>query len=286
MQKKMFGSLVFILAVFALTKALAAPSAQNSVPDFSLRNIRTNSQTNLSSFQGKVVLIDFFATWCQPCEITIPVLKDVDAAFGSNFQLLSVDVQWNGGESDETVLNFIQDEGMSWLVLKDTDDSSTAATYGVTAIPTFFLIDKSGDLRQTHQGATITSAGLTSEISTLLQEEQSPPGDNGSPQGPSGDPAKTKTVEKDDDKGIPPRILFAGLGLGALGMGAIGVVIVRRPREGSSPEKLEQSMQTQLAKERGLLKDILGRLEKSPGHSKKTNSQGPRRATRRGRRRG
>ncbi|MFQ5980047.1 MAG: TlpA family protein disulfide reductase [Candidatus Heimdallarchaeota archaeon] len=285
MQKRLFWSLILVLALFALTNALASPLTQTTVPDFSLRNIRTNAQTSLNSFRGKVVLIDFFATWCKPCEITIPVLKDVDAAFGSNFQLLSVDVQWNGGESDETVLTFIEEEGMSWLVLKDTYDSSTAAAYGVTAIPTFFLIDKNGDLRQTHQGATITSAGLTSEISTLLQEEQSPPGDNGSPQAPSSDPARTKTAEKDDSEGIPPRILFAGFLLGALGVGAIGVVIGRRPRETSSPEELERSMETQHAKERAVLKDILGRLEKSPGHSKKTNSQGPQRATRRGRRR-
>ena len=50
------------------------------------------------------MLIDFFATWCQPCAITIPILREVNAAYGSTFQLISIDVQWNGGEDDATVL--------------------------------------------------------------------------------------------------------------------------------------------------------------------------------------
>ncbi|MFX0113894.1 MAG: TlpA family protein disulfide reductase [Candidatus Hodarchaeota archaeon] len=273
MRKKIIVSFVFILSIFALENGQAAPLAQINAPNFSLRNIRTNSQTTLSSFQGKVVLIDFFATWCQPCEVTIPVLKGVDASFGGEFQLISIDVQWYGGENDQTVLNFIGDQGMNWLVLMDSEDNPAAVDYGVSAIPTFFLIDKNGNIRKTHQGATITPSGLKSEISNLLEEGSTPPANNGNDASPSRDLEDTTSAEENDDnEGIPTGILFGGLIFVILSAGSLGLFLVRRPSEASSPKDLGTYMETQFTKERTALAEIRDKLEKSSKRKQPTDS--------------
>jgi thiol-disulfide isomerase/thioredoxin len=277
-------SIVFILSIFALENGQAAPIAQNGAPDFSLRNIRTNSQTTLSPFRGKVVLIDFFATWCQPCEVTIPVLKEVDSSFGGEFQLISIDVQWYGGESDQIVLNFIGEQGMNWLVLMDSEDSSTAVDYGVSAIPTFFLIDKSGNVRKTHQGATITFSVLKSEISSLLEEGTAPPANNNNDNDadPSRDLEETTSAEdNNEDEGIPTGMLFGGLVLVILSAGSLGLFLFRRPSEGSSPKELGTYMETQFTKERTALAEIREKLEKSSKRKQPIDSEGTKRKARR-----
>ncbi|MFQ5981563.1 MAG: TlpA family protein disulfide reductase [Candidatus Heimdallarchaeota archaeon] len=284
MRKELFWSTLFILSFLAANNALASPGGQAAAPDFSLRNIRTNTQTNLSSYRGQVVLIDFFATWCQPCAITIPILREVNAAYGSAFQLISIDVQWNGGEDDTTVLNFIEDREMSWTVLKDTANSATGTAYAVTGIPTFFLIDKTGDVRQSHQGASISVDLLKSEISVLLQEEQAPPANNGNPQNAPQSSEEVKSSEEDSSEDIPTGLVFGGLVVAFLGVVGLGVFVFQRPGEGSSPKELGTLMETQFSKERTALAEILTKLEKAPRREKTKSAENVKRKARRRRR--
>ncbi|MHA2496191.1 MAG: TlpA family protein disulfide reductase [Candidatus Hodarchaeales archaeon] len=262
LRKAIFWSLLFIFVAFIIHARTSSPAASITAPDFSLRNIRTNSQTSLSSFQGKVVLLDFWATWCQPCEITIPVLQEVDATFGSEFQLISIGIT---NEADQTILDFISEKGMTWVVLKDGADDPTAKTYGVSGIPAFFLIDETGDIRQTHQGATITADGLKAEISTLLEEDPSPAENNGSPQTSPPSIENSQASEKGDDgEQIPSGMLFLGAIVGVLGLGGIGMLAFRKANEPSSSEELGEYMATHLSKERTALAEILQKLEKTP----------------------
>ncbi|MFQ5981355.1 MAG: TlpA family protein disulfide reductase [Candidatus Heimdallarchaeota archaeon] len=146
-------------------------SAAIKAPDFTLRNVRTNESISLSSYKGKVVLLDFWATWCKPCETTIPILQQVESSFSSReFQLISIDVQWGNGENDIVVRSFIAAKGMDWLVVKDTADNATAIAYGIGEIPTFFVIDQSGNIRKSYQGAIITVQELENQIAALIKE--------------------------------------------------------------------------------------------------------------------
>lgn len=159
-----------VLPFIILLIPLDSSATSHRAPDFTLTSFQSGEEISLHIFQeqGKVVLIDFWATWCGPCEATIPVLKEVNTHFSSDFQLISVDVQWYGGESDDTLSTFIEEKQMDWLIVKDTPDGSTAASYNVTAIPHFFLVDQSGIIQESHVGASITADGLIKSISTLL----------------------------------------------------------------------------------------------------------------------
>lgn len=164
-------SLLLILQLYSTENHVAETRAAIKAPDFTLRNVRTNATVSLSSYKGTVVLLDFWATWCEPCETTIPVLQQVDSSFSiREFQLISVDVQWGSGESDIAVRNFITAKGMDWLIVKDTSDNVTAIAYGISEIPTFFVIDQSGNIRNSYQGATITAQELKNQITVLIKE--------------------------------------------------------------------------------------------------------------------
>ncbi|MFX0116623.1 MAG: TlpA family protein disulfide reductase [Candidatus Hodarchaeota archaeon] len=162
----LLGSFIFA------EQGLADENSYVEAHNFSLTDVRTRESVSLASFRGKVVLLDFWATWCEPCEATIPILQEVDKSFSSDqFQLISIDVQWEKGESEATILNFIDTREMNWLVVKDTENNTATIGYGVEVIPTFFLIDKTGRIRKEYQGARITAKELEDQINSLLKEE-------------------------------------------------------------------------------------------------------------------
>jgi peroxiredoxin len=115
--------------------------------DFTLKTL-DNQEVTLSGFRGKVVLLDFWATWCGPCRQSIPHLVDLyrsHHAEGVEVVGMSVD---KGGE--ETVRKFVQAMGVPYPIVLTPDD--LARRYGVTGIPALFLIDKQGKIRERFVG--------------------------------------------------------------------------------------------------------------------------------------
>ncbi len=111
-------------------------------PEFTLKSI--NGETvRLADFHGKVVLLDFWATWCGPCRMSISELKRLNKDFSDkDFVIVSVNLRENLGK----VKSFASKEGMTWTILLDSQ-GQVADSYGVRAIPTFILIDKHGRIR-------------------------------------------------------------------------------------------------------------------------------------------
>ena len=130
-------------------------SNQSGAPDFTLPAVSANGLTgqrvSLSSFRGKVVLLEFMEPWCSHCQNMAPVPENLYKQFGSqNVVFISVAGPWQGATSDDTA-KFIQGYGSSWTYLYDSS-GSTMSMYGVTATPTFFVIGKDGSIITTLQG--------------------------------------------------------------------------------------------------------------------------------------
>ncbi len=116
-------------------------SLQRMAPAFEVTAL-SGSQFNLDAMRGKVVLIDFWATWCTPCREELPYLKKIAKDFaGQPLVMISVSL-----DSDEAAWRqFIEKNEMTWLQYRDADHK-LADAFGVSSIPHYFTIDADGVL--------------------------------------------------------------------------------------------------------------------------------------------
>lgn len=138
-----------------------------AAPDFSLTDV-SEKTVSLSSFRGRdVVLLDFWATWCEPCRMSMPALQKALDRFGkAGFEILSL----NQGEGREQAQHFMDDHGYTFHVLLDSG-TAVASQYGVDGIPTTVLIDKKGIVRRITVGYSGDGDKLQKAVENLLKEK-------------------------------------------------------------------------------------------------------------------
>ena len=118
-------------------------------PEFSLPAVNKNETVHLNTFNGKVILIDFWATWCAPCKKALPKLSLLQNKYDEKIQVLAISVD----DKKSSALKFLNKYKIDLLSLHDTQ-KSVAEDYGVPAMPTLFIIDKKGILRYVYEGYT------------------------------------------------------------------------------------------------------------------------------------
>ncbi len=155
-----YGKLNLSLDSFKVIKAKSIEAANASAKaaivkkygstdaiNFSLKNLE-GKVINLSDLKGKVVVLDFWATWCGPCKASFPAMQELVTKYkDKNVEFLFVNT-WEKGKENETtekVTNFINDKKYSFNVVFDYDDAITAK-YKIEGIPTKILIDKNGSV--------------------------------------------------------------------------------------------------------------------------------------------
>jgi cytochrome c biogenesis protein CcmG, thiol:disulfide interchange protein DsbE len=140
-----------------------APSVRKDIaPDFSLPDL-AGQKLKLSSYRGKIVLLDFWATWCDPCRREIPHFTELQSKYGSHgFQIIGVSMD----DGPDPVRDFYQQFKMNYPVVMGT--ARTGELYGgVLGLPLAFLIDRDGRITAKHIG-DIDISVLEKEIVTLL----------------------------------------------------------------------------------------------------------------------
>ena len=111
-------------------------------PDFEATTL-DGDRISLSDLRGKVVLLEFWASWCGPCRPEVPYLKEVHAAYGGeDFQLIGISLD----RSTEELRQFIEEHGMTWPQVQEEArwESELADLYNVSGIPRAYLIDREG----------------------------------------------------------------------------------------------------------------------------------------------
>jgi thiol-disulfide isomerase/thioredoxin len=120
-----------------------------------------------ADLKGKVVLIDFWATWCGPCQKSMPYFNALHqqlASKGLVIQAINVD------EQSQTALDFLQQHPVHYPIALDPD-GACPNTYQVKAMPSSYLVDKSGKIRFVHLGfRDEDEKSLREQIEILLQE--------------------------------------------------------------------------------------------------------------------
>jgi peroxiredoxin len=123
---------------------MTAVKVGDTAPDFSLPD-PSGKNIKLSSFRGKYVLVDFWASWCRPCRMENPnVVKAFQQYKNKNFTILGVSLD----KKKEAWLEAIQADGLSWNHVSDLKfwDSMVVPLYGINGIPTNFLLDPQGKI--------------------------------------------------------------------------------------------------------------------------------------------
>jgi len=173
---KLFSpSSMVLLGLMSLTPALtgvawgAKPHLGRLAPDFSLVGLKGyNSEEKISpsSFRGKVVLLDFWASWCLPCRRLMPLLVDMKDRH-PDLEVLAVSI-----DSDRNkALSFLRDVVPELKSAYDVKQK-TADAYGVNELmPVCFLIDKAGRLRFRHDGYTAQDMEAVEREANLLLAE-------------------------------------------------------------------------------------------------------------------
>ncbi|MBV8072113.1 MAG: TlpA family protein disulfide reductase [Acidobacteriaceae bacterium] len=141
----------------------AAEAARKPAPNFTLRD-ENGAAVSLADYKGKVVLLNFWATWCGPCQIEIPWFEQFEQQYKSQgFAVLGVSMDDDGWQA---VKPFVVTHKVNYRILLGND--SIGQLYGgLDALPTSFIIDREGRLAYTHVGLAGKNEYL-SEIQSLL----------------------------------------------------------------------------------------------------------------------
>ena len=179
--EKIIGLVILVVAIWAVYSFTQPPSPSTTTtstgttatgvpvaPDFTLPVVTqdglTGQRISLSSFRGKVVLLEFMEPWCSVCQDMAPMLDRLYAQYeAQNVVFLAVAGPYNSATADDAA-KFIRDYGTAWTFVYDSS-GTTFTTYGVPATPTFFLIAKNGSIDTRYEGTNATfeilAAGLT-----------------------------------------------------------------------------------------------------------------------------
>jgi peroxiredoxin len=149
MCKRAFAVAILVLAVLTgCTRSDERSAASGVAPNFTLKDL--NGKTvQLSDFKGKPVVLDFWATWCQPCRDSIPGLAKLHKDYADK-GLIILGISLDEGASDDVRI-FQKQHGMTYTVLMGTEE--VASRYNVRTIPMMIVVDKAGNIQKRFLGA-------------------------------------------------------------------------------------------------------------------------------------
>jgi cytochrome c biogenesis protein CcmG, thiol:disulfide interchange protein DsbE len=145
-----------------------APAAGFVAPDFELVGIDGKTY-RLSSLQGKVILVNFWASWCPPCKAEMPAMESVFLKFkNQEFTILAVNATHQ--DALTAAYQFSQDQDLTFPILLDKD-GSVNRLYEINSLPTSFFIDRDGMIQDVIIGGPMSEALLRIRVENLINKD-------------------------------------------------------------------------------------------------------------------
>lgn len=158
-------SLAIASLVAVLPGLAVAASPGDRAPAFTLTDMRSGREVSLDEFQGQVVYLDFWASWCGPCRRSFPFMNGLLEAYGDQgLTVLAVNLDQQRSDAQE----FLSENAASFIVVEN-QAGDVAESYGVIAMPSTYIIDRDGRIAEVHHGfKSEHEADLRSSIVGLL----------------------------------------------------------------------------------------------------------------------
>lgn len=141
-----------------------------AAPDLSIQTLNGKGKFSLESRSGKVVIVDFWATWCEPCKKSFPKLEELSKRVGDKVEIIGVSVD----DDKNGILDFAKQTGATFALGWD-DGHHIADRWKPGTMPTTFVVDTSGKVRHVHDGFHDGEVKLLEKELTAILEEG--PGD-------------------------------------------------------------------------------------------------------------
>lgn len=151
-----------------LGMASRLPLVGGPAPEITLKDLQ-GQEVKLSDLRGKVVLLNFWATWCKPCKEEMPAMQaSYDKLRGQGFVVLAV----NELEDTEKVIEHVRSHGHTFPVVMD-HDNRVANRYGVVGLPASFIVDRQGIVREKVFGSLLTEQRIAEMVRQYGEEAPS-----------------------------------------------------------------------------------------------------------------
>ncbi|MBK7734530.1 MAG: TlpA family protein disulfide reductase [Chitinophagaceae bacterium] len=156
-------------AIIARRAEIAKGMINEPAPAFALKDFEGNS-VSLASLKGKVVVVDFWATWCGPCIASMPGMKKAQDKYkgNPNVKFLFVDTWEKVDNKLQNAKDFMTKKGYDFHVLLDTEDN-VVSDFKVSGIPTKFIVDGKGNIRFKAVGFDGNDDALVEELTTMIE---------------------------------------------------------------------------------------------------------------------
>lgn len=150
-------------------KEIEAKLLNETAPNFTLRNLK-GEEVSLESLHGKVVILDFWATWCGPCKASFPGMQTAVNKYADrkDVEFLFIDTWENAGDKAKAAGDFIASKSYTFNVLMDLEND-VVTKYGVSGIPTKFVVDGNGKIRFKAVGFSGNDQELVEELATMIE---------------------------------------------------------------------------------------------------------------------
>jgi thiol-disulfide isomerase/thioredoxin len=166
-KKVLVAFLMLSFFAFIFSSCSRPPSSREAIveigreaPKFKLPDL-SGQVVSLDQYKGKVVMLDFWATWCGPCRMSMPILESLQKEYSNDLTLLAINLQ----EPRDGVRDFVREQSIHSRVLLD-EDGAVGEIYGAGSIPMQVLIDRTGTVRYIVLGVR-SSAELREMVNKL-----------------------------------------------------------------------------------------------------------------------